>query len=102
MGARKKLNVGYVTGSIVFAAAFGVMAESWLLFLIVMIFMVGCHLYEGNIRPKDGTHHRHHDTDARSPTYIRVHRHACHRRDAGREAFRSLPTGYEFRSIEGD
>ena len=53
MSARKKLNTAYLTGSILMAAAFGGMAESWLVFVIVLIVLVGFHLYEGNIRTKN-------------------------------------------------
>jgi hypothetical protein len=34
------------------AAAFGAMAESWLVFVALLTVLLGFHLYEGNIRTK--------------------------------------------------
>jgi hypothetical protein len=52
MSARKKLNTAYIGGSIAMAAAFGAMAESWLVFVVVLVVLLSFHLYEGNIRTK--------------------------------------------------
>ena len=56
MSARKKLNTAYVAGSLVMSGAFGMMAESWLVFGILLIILLAFHVYEGNIRSK-------HDSD---------------------------------------
>ena len=53
MSARKKLNTAYVGGSLVMSAVFGLLAESWLVFVIVLIVVLAFHFYEGNIRPHD-------------------------------------------------
>ena len=50
MSARKKLNTAYVGGSLVMSAVFGLLAESWLVFVIVLIVVLAFHFYEGNIR----------------------------------------------------
>jgi len=52
MSARKKLNSAYVGGSIILSGAIGLMAESWLAFLVLLTHLLAVHLYEGNIRPK--------------------------------------------------
>ena len=52
MSARKKLNTAYIGGSIVMAGAFGMMAGSWLVFVVVLAILVAFQLYEGNIRPE--------------------------------------------------
>ena len=51
MYARQKLNVGFMTGSLLMATAFGAMAESWLVFVIVLIVLVVFNIYQGDIRP---------------------------------------------------
>jgi hypothetical protein len=51
MYARQKLNIGFITGSLLMATAFGAMAESWLVFVIVLIVLVVFHVYQGDIRP---------------------------------------------------
>ena len=51
MYARQKLNVGFMTGSLLMATAFGAMAESWLVFVIVLIVLVAFNIYQGDIRP---------------------------------------------------
>ena len=50
MSARKKLNSAYVGGSLVTAAAFGLLAGSWWVFALVLIVLLACNFYEGNIR----------------------------------------------------
>lgn len=52
MSARKKLNSAYIGGSVVLSGAIGLMAQSWLVFCILLILLLAVHLYEGNIRPK--------------------------------------------------
>ena len=50
MGARKKLNSGYVTGSLIIAGAFGVASQSWIVFIIVLVLTLAANLYERNLR----------------------------------------------------
>lgn len=58
MSARKKLNNAYVTGGLIVAAVFGLMAQSWLVFFILLALSIVANYYEGNIRPR---HHREED-----------------------------------------
>jgi hypothetical protein len=50
MSARKKLNSAYVGGSLVISGMFGLMAQSWAVFVLVLIVVLAFHFYEGNIR----------------------------------------------------
>jgi hypothetical protein len=50
MGARHKLNEMYAIGSALVAAWFGLIAESWLVFLVVLIGVLGLMLHGGDIR----------------------------------------------------
>ena len=52
MSARKKLNSAYIGGSLVLSGAIGLLAQSWLAFLVLLALLLAAHLYEGNIRPK--------------------------------------------------
>jgi len=52
--ARSKLNVAYLNGSLIVSAAFGWLAQSWAVFLVVLAVMLGCGLYSGEIRPVAG------------------------------------------------
>jgi hypothetical protein len=49
--ARHKLNGAYFKGSLLFAALFGWVAESWTVFWIALAVTLGCCLYSGEIRP---------------------------------------------------
>lgn len=53
MSARKKLNSAYFTGSLILSAAFGLMAQSWLVFFILLVLSLVANFYEGNIRPRN-------------------------------------------------
>ncbi len=50
MGARKKLNQAYVNGAVVIAAVFGVVTQSWTVFVLAAIFVAGSCYYAGDIR----------------------------------------------------
>jgi hypothetical protein len=50
MSARKKLNSAYFAGSLVMSGAFGLMAEAWWVFALVLGILLAFHYYEGNIR----------------------------------------------------
>jgi hypothetical protein len=50
MGARQKLNSAYVAGSLIIAGVFGVAAQSWVVFIIVLILILAANLYERNLR----------------------------------------------------
>jgi hypothetical protein len=51
MGARQKLNQAFVTGSLVVAAFIGIIADSWLVFLVALAVLIGSNLYGQDIRP---------------------------------------------------
>ena len=51
MGAREKLNVAYLNGSLVLAAVVGVLAQSWSAFFITLTVLLGFNLYQHEIRP---------------------------------------------------
>ena len=55
MSARKKLNQAAVFGGFVFATILGTMSQSWIIFVIVFVFLVASSLYAGDIR----LHRRH-------------------------------------------
>ena len=50
MGARKKLNSSYFLGSLMSAAAVGVLVNSWLVFLIALAVLVALNVQNGDIR----------------------------------------------------
>ena len=50
-GARQKLTVAYVNGSLIFAAILGASAESGLVFLLALIVLVMGGYSSGEIRP---------------------------------------------------
>jgi hypothetical protein len=52
MNARTKLNAAYMTGSVVVAGVLGAVANSWLIFGIVLIVLIGINLSRGEIRPR--------------------------------------------------
>ena len=51
MGARQKLNAAHLHGGLVIATFIGIAAESWSLFLLVLILSVVSSCYSGGIRP---------------------------------------------------
>ncbi len=51
MGARKKLNSVAVTGCLALAAILGCLSNSWIVFIIVAMILLGMSLYQGDIRP---------------------------------------------------
>lgn len=50
MGAKNDLNEIYLTGSVVIAAMIGSLAQSWLVFLMALVVMVGISVFTGKIR----------------------------------------------------
>ena len=52
--ARRKLNVAYLNGCLLAAAAFGWLALSWAVFLVVLAVGVACAVHGGDIRPTAG------------------------------------------------
>jgi hypothetical protein len=50
VGARKKLNGAFVGGSLVIAAIAGFLTQSFVVFLIGAIVLIGLNLYTGDIR----------------------------------------------------
>ena len=51
MGARQKLNMAYLEGGLILAAAFGVLAQSWAVFWVTLAVLIGGGLHAGTIRP---------------------------------------------------
>lgn len=51
MGARQKLNRAYVNGALLCGAIVGLVSESWLLFILVVIGCLLGNYYDGQIRP---------------------------------------------------
>lgn len=58
MNAREKLNQAAVTGALVFGALFGLATESWLIFIVVVVILLGMSVRDSSIRidppKKDG------------------------------------------------
>ncbi len=52
MSARHKLNSAFFTGSLVLAAILGGTFQSWPVFFVVLVVLVGCNLAAGDIRPR--------------------------------------------------
>lgn len=50
MGARQKLNDGFVNGSLLLAAAAGFLSGSWLVFGVGLVLLVGANVATRNIR----------------------------------------------------
>lgn len=50
MNARHKLNIAYFQGALLLAAAIGIVAESWIVFLAMLAFFIAVSLYVGDIR----------------------------------------------------
>ena len=51
MGARQKLNAAYLNGGLLIAAFIGIAAESWSIFLLVLVISIISACYSGDIRP---------------------------------------------------
>ena len=51
MGARRKLNQAFFTGSVLLAGAAGALAQSWSVFFIALVVLLLSNLYLGEIRP---------------------------------------------------
>jgi hypothetical protein len=51
MGARQKLNAAYFQGSVIVAGIAGLIAETGLVFFLVLVVLVGANVYAGEIRP---------------------------------------------------
>ena len=52
MGARTKLNVAYVNGSLFVSALLGILAGSWAIFEIALLVSLTSGIYAGEIRPR--------------------------------------------------
>jgi hypothetical protein len=50
MGARQKLNQAHLNGALVIAAVIGAATQSWAIFWIAALFVVGSGIYAGGIR----------------------------------------------------
>jgi hypothetical protein len=57
MSARQKLNGAYVNGSLFLAIIAGWVAESWLVFFLVLFVLLGLNLSLGEIRPTNTGRH---------------------------------------------
>ena len=51
MGARKKLNVAYLNGSLLAALGLGLFTGSWLVFGLALVMLVAANVYAGQVRP---------------------------------------------------
>ncbi len=51
MGARKKLNIAVLNGSLLIAAFVGIVFDSWFVFSVVAGVLIAGELYAGGIRP---------------------------------------------------
>lgn len=51
MGARQKLNQSFFTGSLILATLIGWLAESWWVFFVALLILVGLNLCAREIRP---------------------------------------------------
>ena len=54
MGARKKLNIVAITGSLILASGLGCLSESWIVFVVAALVLLGLSLYQGDIRKGKG------------------------------------------------
>ncbi|MFO0811588.1 MAG: hypothetical protein U0796_00105 [Gemmatales bacterium] len=50
MGARNDLNEIYITGSVILAAVLGAMAQSWVVFIVALVLIVGTLVSTSKIR----------------------------------------------------
>jgi hypothetical protein len=51
VGARQKLNSAAIMGSLLLAGFLGVVTNSWIVFIIAAVIMLGLSLHSGDIRP---------------------------------------------------
>jgi hypothetical protein len=51
VGARKKLNTGSILGSLALSGLAGCVADSWVVFIVAALILLGLSLYVGDIRP---------------------------------------------------
>jgi hypothetical protein len=54
VGARQKLNSASILGSIALSAILGCLTNSWLVFIVAAVIMVGLSCYVGDIRSGKG------------------------------------------------
>lgn len=52
MGAREKLNVSHINGSLFLAALVGWLAQSWSVFVLALVILIALDLYAGHVRPR--------------------------------------------------
>lgn len=55
MGARQKLNQSHVNGSLLLAVVAGWLTDSWVVFIVTLVILIGLNLYQGEIRPRRRT-----------------------------------------------
>ena len=51
MGARQKLNAVAIQGCLIVSGIIGLVCQSWLIFLIISVVLIGSSLAAGEIRP---------------------------------------------------
>lgn len=68
MGARQKLNQGYVQGALVIAGVIGAACGSWTVFWIAAIILVGSSLQSGEVRLTGRRGSRRNSSRNREPT----------------------------------
>jgi hypothetical protein len=51
VNARRRLNISYLNGSLLFAGIIGVGAQSWAVFLVALAVLIATGVYCGDIRP---------------------------------------------------
>lgn len=51
MGARDKLNSAYTTGCLAMASLIGLACESWAMFFVALVVLIGVAVNNGDIRP---------------------------------------------------
>ena len=59
MGHRTQLNIAFFNGSLLLAAVFGGLAQSWIIFVIALIVLLIGNLLAHEIRPGGQSRHRH-------------------------------------------
>ena len=52
MSIRKQLNTAYLGGCVVTAGVFGLMAENWWMFIVVLVVLLAFRLCERQVQPK--------------------------------------------------
>ena len=52
MAARQKLNVAFVNGVLIVAAIAGFVFQSWAVFVVTSVVLIGGAIYGGDIRPR--------------------------------------------------